>query len=313
VEWSCIVKGHKEAHAGHVRDRGGSRISRKPDFFIVGAPKSGTSSLYQYLMQHPDVFMSDPKEPHFFYNRNAPGSPVLGVKDLDKYLKLFEGVSEEVRAGEASTSYLWLTNAAQEIRQLQPEAKIIMLLRDPVDRAYSHYWHQVRDDKEPLGFDEALHHELERVRRGLWHGLYYVENGRYAEQVTRYLETFGAESVRVYLFEDLIRDPWSVCRSVFGLLGVDPDAPVEARRAYNRGGVPRSRLFAKLIRSPVKEPLKKVLPETFRRNLGDRIRGTNNKPIPEMNFETKHYLREVFREDVLRLEEIIGRDLRHWR
>jgi hypothetical protein len=280
---------------------------------MVGAPKSGTSSLYQYLMQHPDVFMSDPKEPHFFYNRSAPGSPVLVGKDLDPYLKLFEEVSEQVRAGEASTSYLWLTNAAQEISRLQPEAKIIILLRDPVDRAYSHYWHQVRDGIEPLSFDEALLCEPERVRRGLWHGLYYVENGRYARQVTRYLETFGAESVRVYLFEDLIRDARSVCRDVFQFLGVDPSVPVEARRAYNRGGVPRSRLFAKVIRSPIKEPLKKALPETVRRNLGDRIRGTNNKPIPEMNSRIKTHLREVFREDVLRLEEIIGRNLRHWR
>lgn len=289
-------------------------MGRKPDFFMVGAPKSGTSSLYNYLLQHPGVFMSYPKEPHFFYNRSAPGSPVLQEKSLKGYLDLFTGVSEGVCAGEASTSYLWSASTASEIKLLQPEAKIIILLRDPVDRAYSHYWHQARDGIEPLGFEEALQAEPERIRQGRWHGLYYVDNSLYADQVRRYLDTFGHEAVRVYLFEDLIRDTQGRCRDVFEFLGLDPDAPVEIGRAYNTGGAPKSKLFARLVRmQAIKGPLKSVLPTAFRGNLGDWLRTSNNKPAPEMDSKTRARLRAVFDEDVLRLEALIGRDLSHWR
>ena len=288
-------------------------MSRKPDFFVVGAPKAGTTSLYHYLIQHPDISMTDPKEPHFFYNRRSPGEPVLGEKDLSEYLKLFEEAPEGRRAGEASTSYLWLTNAAREIKELQPEAKIIILLRDPVKRAYSHYWHHVRDDKEPLGFKEALEAEPGRMEQGAWHGFYYVGCGLYAEQVERYLDTFGRESVKVYLFEDLMENPRGVCRDVFGFLGVDPEVAVDTGAIYNRGGAPKNRLFHKVIRSRFKEPLKKLMPAGFRRSLGDRIRTSNIKPAPAMEPETRRLLEEAFREDLPRLEELLGRDLARWK
>lgn len=289
-------------------------MSRKPDFFIVGAPKAGTSSLYNYLIQHPGVFMSYPKEPHFFYNRSTPGSPVLQEKALEDYLGLFTGVSKGVCAGEASTSYLWSASTASEIKHLQPEAKIIILLRDPVDRAYSHYWHQVQDGIEPLDFEEALQAEPERIRQGRWHGLYYVDNGLYAGQVRRYLEVFGQEAVRVYLFEDLIRDTREVCRDVFEFLGLDPDVPLETEKIYNQGGAPRSKMFARLVRMKViKEPLKSVLPTTVSSNLGEWLRTSNNKPVPAMEPKTEARLRAIFDEDVVRLEGLIGRDLSYWR
>lgn len=310
----------------------GAVEGRLPNFFMVGAPKAGTSSLYHYLVQHPGVFMSDPKEPHFFYNRESPGKSVLPESKrqaplgkasrwnlanhsstLSDYLRLFERAAEDQMAGEASTSYMWLPNAAQEIKTLQPQAKIIVLLRNPVERAYSHYWNQVRDDIEPLTFEEALVEEPKRVREGAWHGLYYVDNGLYAGQLERYLEIFGEGSVRVYLFEDLTRDAGEVCRDAFDFLGVHSGAAVDAGRVYNPGGAPRSRLFARLLRSPVKEPLKRVLPTALRKKLGNRIRATNNKTVPKMRPETEARLREVFRDDVARLEAIIGRDLGHWR
>ena len=287
---------------------------RVPDFFMVGAPKSGTSSLYHYLIQHPSIFMTDPKEPHFFYNRSSPGAPVLETKDLSSYLSLFEGVPERLQAGEASTSYLWLANAAQEIHMLQPRGRIIAVLRDPVERAYSQYWQEVRLGQEHLSFEKALVEETERMHQGVWHGRYYTECGRYASQLQRYLRLFGAERVRVYLFEDLVSDPLGVCRDVFEFLEVFPETPVRVDRVYNSGGAPSSQLLARLFRAQkIKEPFKKLLPESFRRDLGDRIRASNNKPVPEMAPETEARLREAFQEEVLHLEELIGRDLSHWR
>lgn len=288
-------------------------MSRKPDFFVVGAPRAGTSSLYYYLVQHPDVYMTYPKEPNFFYNRKSPGSPVLEEKRLDEYLRLFEGIPEHKQAGEASTSYLWSENAALEIKRFQPEAKIIIMLRDPVERAYSHYWHTMRYGGKFDTFEQALDNEPERIRQGMWHGFYYVDNGRYAGQVARYLDVFGRDSVKVYLFEDLFRDARGVCRDVFEFLGVDPDAPVETGKIYNRGGAPRNRLFARLIKSRIKRPIRKMLPEALRQNLIEWIKDANNDPIPEMDPKTRTRLKEIFREDTLHLEEMIGRDLSHWR
>lgn len=286
---------------------------RVPDFFVVGAPKAGTSSLYHYLAQHPDIFVSDPKEPHFFYNRSSPGSPVLGEKDLGGYLGLFEGAPRGTVAGEASTSYLWLANAAREIKEIQPQAKIIAVLRDPAHRAYSHYLHQLRDGRGTKSFEEALGEETGRIRRGEWHGLYYADVGMYAGQLERYLGTFGRESVRVYLFEDLARDAGGVARDAFSFLGVDPSFPVQTGRVYNKGGAPRSRLFARLLRSPVKWHVRKALPLAFRTKIIERLKEANNRPVPEMRPETEAWLRNFFREDVGRLEEKIGRDLSHWK
>lgn len=288
-------------------------MARKPDFFIVGAPKSGTTSLYSYLTQHPGVFMPVNKEPHFFYNRRSPGSPVLKEKDLGGYLSLFEGIPDDIRVGEASTSYLWSANAAREIKELQPRAKIAMVLRNPVDRAYSQYWNHVRDCREHLGFEEALEAEEKRIRQGKWHAFYYVECGRYTRQVLRYLYAFGRESVRVYLFEDIIRDTEGLCRDMFSFVGVDPTFPIKVEKVYNRGGPPKSRLVSRLLSSRIKKPIGRALPVCWKRGLGEWLRERNRKEVPPMDALTRAGLQRRLREDILSLEELIGRDLSHWR
>lgn len=288
-------------------------MSRKPDFFIVGAAKSGTSSLHNYLVQHPGVAMSEPKEPHFFYDRESPGSPILEKKDLDEYLELFEGIPEDVRAGEASTSYLYAANAPGEIRQLREDARIIIVLRDPVDRAYSQYWNQVRDGVEPLSFEDALDAEPERIRQGMWHGFHYVETGRYADQVQRYLDAFGDEAVRVYLFEDVAGDARGVCADIFSFLNLDPDCRIDSDKTYNPSGPPRSGLLSKMLATErVKEPVKKALPDGWVRPVGEWLREKNRKPTPEMDPRTRERLRERLSPDIERLEGVIGRDLSGW-
>jgi Sulfotransferase domain len=288
-------------------------MSRRPDFFIVGAPKAGTSSLYNYLSQHPNIFLSEPKEPHFFHNRRSPGSPVLGEKNLEDYLRLFEGVPDNMRAGEASSSYLYSANAAREIREVCPDAKIIMILRNPVDRAYSQYWNHVRDGNEHLSFEEALREEPERIKNRRWCGSYYMTGGRYAEQVARYLDVFGSDAVKVYLFEELKRDAPGVCRDAFSFLGVDSDVPINTREAYNRSGPPRSTLLSNLsYRLSKNEFLAKVLPVTLRRAAKEWLLKGNVRPVPMMDPNTRVRLQEAYRDNILRLGALIGRDLKHW-
>lgn len=193
---------------------------KKPDFFVVGAAKSGTSSLYNYLAQHPAVFMAEPKEPHFFSEYRPP---VEEVKHLDEYLDLFQDVPDSVRAGEASTSYLYSEIAAQNIDRLRPDAKIIAVLRDPVSRAYSQYWNQIQEGVEPLSFKETLAAEPERIEQYWWYGFHYVEGDRYAEQVERDMELFCRDTVRVHLFEDPRRDTVRVRQDIFSFLKATSD------------------------------------------------------------------------------------------
>lgn len=287
---------------------------RKPDFFIVGAAKSGTSSLYNYLIQHPAIFMPELKEPHFFYSTASAGAPVLGQKDLEKYLRLFKGVPDDIQAGEASTSYLYLKNAPQEIKRIQANAKIIMILRDPVERAYSQYWNHAREGLETLSFEEALRAEAQRRQKNWWYGLLYVETGRYAEQVSRYLDVFGRDSVQIHLFEDLSQDAEGVCRKTFSFLGVDPDTPINTEKVYNRSGPAKSKLLSRLLGARgVRETARRALPATWRRRFGEWMRESNRKPTPKMSPKIESSLREAFRDDIIRLEGLIGRDLRRWR
>jgi hypothetical protein len=294
-------------------------MSRKPDFFIVGAAKSGTTSLYNYLRQHPKVSMPVEKEPHFF----GEWRQSVSDRDFAEYLRLFRGVPEDVVAGEASTTYLYLENVAEQIKQFQPRAKIIIILRNPIDRAYSQYWHNVRQGHVSQSFEEELEEEIHsRESRECWSGfrpgvlppVYYIKIGKYAEQVTHFMEIFGEDSVRVYLFDDLIKDPESVCRDAFMFLGVDSNHPIDAGLRYNVSGPVRNPLLAKLVvdRSRTKEAIKKVLPITWLRAVREWALQKNTGTVPKMDPETRRRLQHVFKDDILYVQELTERDLSHW-
>lgn len=296
-------------------------MNRKPDFVIVGAAKAGTSSLYSYVSQHPQISMPDLKEPHFFSEWQPP---TPAPADLGGYLSLFEGIPQEIRAGEASTSYLCSLGAPQNIKQFRPDAKIVMVLRNPVERAYSQYWNHVRDNVEPLSFEKALEAEPARVARGWWCGYHYVGCGLYSDQVTRYLELFGDQSVRIYLFEDLTRNAEAVCRDVFSFLQVDPDQPVDTRGVSNPSGPPKSVLVSRLLRRGTvlfrryqrkldrKGSTMDPVPVAWRRSVKEWLQAKNTGEVPKMDTRTKELLQDVFREDILRLEGVIRRDLARW-
>jgi hypothetical protein len=292
-------------------------LNRKPDFFIVGAAKSGTTSLYNYITQHPNIFMPVEKEPFFF----GDWRPSASREDLERYLRLFEDVPTDTLVGEASSTYLYLESAAREIKHFQPYAKIIIVLRNPVDRAYSQYWHHVRQELVSSSFEEELEEEEKRLQEG-WRGFYpgeeppsyYIKSGHYAEQVARFLKVFGSDSVRIYLFEDLVTDAEGVCRDVFSFLGVNPDQPVDVRRIYNVSGPVRNALLGRLItrRLRIKEVIKRVVPISWLRLVREWVLQRNVARVPEMRPETRRRLQELFREDVVYIQELTGRDLSHW-
>src|SRR5579859_4974857 len=169
-----------------------------PNFFIVGAARSGTTSLHRYLSQHPQIFMTHRKEVHFFaadhFPRTGPGDDWLNKRvlhDQEQYTQLFADVQGAKAIGEASVFYLCLPDSAERIAQAVPDAKIIIILREPVERSYSSHMMLVRDGRETLGFAEGLELAQERKAKGFEPIWWYKELSLYYEQVKRYLDIFG--------------------------------------------------------------------------------------------------------------------------
>ncbi len=291
----------------------------KPNFLIVGAAKCGTTSLYRYLSEHPQVFMPEWKELSLFID--DPFGPLHRVPTAFRYYRLFSGAGGYRARGEASTAYLFNAASPELICQELGKIRIIIILRDPVQMAYSLYNHEFRKEGETLSsFEKALSAEPGRfgdpgfARRCFgWHAnYYYFQRGLYTPQVKRYLDTFGAEKVRVLLFEDLKASPLETVRALYRFLDVSDDfAP--ALKVYNRAGeilnMPRfwtdAGLFFKTASYLVNGNLVRKLPHLFRNLVRPRP--------PKMRPETGDRLRKRYRPDIDALETLIGRDLSGWK
>jgi hypothetical protein len=192
-----------------------------PNFLVVGVPKAGTSSIYHYLNQHPQVYMSPFKEPHFF-SFEGECKPDWGITDLESYHSLFNGTENEVAFGEASTWYLYSQTAAERIKHHIPNVKIIMMLRNPIDRAYSSFLFNIQCGWESISdFEEALHLESSRISNNESWDFHYLNAGLYYDQIQRYYNLFPKNQINIFLYEDFKCDSLKVINDIFNFLGVD--------------------------------------------------------------------------------------------
>ena len=295
-------------------------VPRMPNFMIIGAGKGGTTSLYYYLGQHPDVFMSTPKEAKFFAYE---GETVVftGPRDKEKneglittlegYQALFRGVSTEKAVGEASPHYLYVPKACERIKHHVPDAMLFAVLRDPVDRAYSSFLHLIRDGREPIkDFAKALKQEDHRIRDGYAPVWSYRTMGLYFAQLKRYFDTFDRRQVHVYLYEDLKADPVGLTQKIFRVLGVDDSFVPDTTIRYNTSFVPRSRrLYEFLQTSRVETVVSARVPGAWR--IFQELR-RRNQVRPQCPPEVRRDLVRVFRDDILRTQDLIQRDLSAW-
>ncbi len=223
-------------------------VPRWPNLFIVGAPKGGTTTLWRYLDQHPDVFMSPEKEPNFFLDPTPP----VRVPTEEAYLGLFAGASDETWLGEASGRYFSDPTTPGLIKARVPDARIMIALRDPVERAYSSYWHDVKFGIESRPFAEVVDEQLDdsRLPVGADPDKKHVYLGFYSQHVARFVDVFG-DATRVGFLEDLHADPEGEAASIFEFLGVDPDVAQQiSPGAHNVFAQPRNRVAARLMASP---------------------------------------------------------------
>lgn len=293
-----------------------------PNFLIIGAAKGGTTALHRYLSQHPQIFMSRRKELRFFPfeggrpDYRGPGDAADAASitiTLDEYRAHFEGSEVFPARGEASPLYLYMSQSAERIRHYLPEVKLIAVLRQPAERAFSQYLMIKRDELETLEFTEALAAEDRRVADGWGHRWHYRRRGFYAAQLKPYFERFGREQLRVYLYDDYVADPAGMMRDVFRFLGVDDSYVPDMSVRHNESKFPRSRALQVFLNEPrgAKNLLKPLLPAGWSRRIGDHLR-RRNLTRPQLSEETRRSLIEVYREDIVELQEMLGRDLSHW-
>jgi len=313
--------------------------SRTPNFFLVGAPKAGTTSLYSYLDQHPQIFMSPLKEPHYLADEirlsnfsdesrrraeprladlraylNGPMTTKFSagfITQVSDYLRLFQNATTEDVLGEASVCYLWSPTAPGNIARACPQAKILMLLRNPVDRAYSQYLQVLASSRKPQSFREYVEAAM-NSHSTLMGPLYpFLHFGRYCEQVKRYLKQFPRQQVQICFYEDYQSDAAGMLRDIFQFLGVDHSFAPDISQRYMQVSIPRSHRFYRLVR-PVTQwaPVKQMNTPVLRRSL-KRLAFRSRKSLA-MDPPDRAFLVDFYREDILNLSQLLNRDLNAW-
>jgi hypothetical protein len=290
----------------------------RPNFFIVGAPRCGTTAMYEYLRHHPQVYMPYRKEPVYFGSDLAKRPPYL---DEAGYLALFEPAGNARAIGEATVWYLYSESAPDEIRAMAPDARIIIMLRNPIEMIHSLHRHWLWSANEDIAdFGEAIAAESDRAagRRLPPNteqpiGLRYTWLGKYTPHVQRWLDAFGPERVLVLIYDDLAADGRRVGLQTLAFLGVDPsyDAEFEVVNQNKRARSPR---LQRLARSPGFVRLASKLPPRLFHLVWRSLQRANIRPEARSPIEPglRRRLAAEFVSDVAALGSILGRDLGHW-
>ncbi len=290
-----------------------------PNFIIFGIEKAGTTSIYNYLKQHPQIYMSPVKETNFFEKdwenvlTEAQAKKPNGIYSLEKYCQLFEAVTDETAIGEVSPNYLFhYQESVQRIKSVLPEVKLIAILRNPVDRAYSDYLMHIRDViGQPKSLEEQLKHQPQS---------FTLRKGLYFEPLKHYLDAFPKQNIKIYLYDDLCQDAVELMQDIYSFLNVDSMFKPDTSQKSQVAQVPKNKTLNYLLRA--KNPLRTLVASFLKMFLSEKKRqilrsqvlklnGTKKSSLPLSSHE-RSLLLEYYREDILKLQELINRDLSAW-
>lgn len=296
-----------------------------PNFLVLGTARSGTTSIHRYLRQHPEVCVSQWKETDFFAFRgqdvdfSGPGDPdsinKTAVTTIDGYRDQFAHWTGEPAVGESSPNYLYIPGTAERIGATVPDAKMIVTLRQPAERAYSDFVNMVKLGFETTGaFEEALASEDERIQAGWGPYYHYAAKGFYGEQLNRYLDQFDPDQLHVLRFTDLQENPANAMKEIYEFLGVDASFNPDTDVTHNASGVPVSRSMHELLtRSPVARWCRKrLVPARIERYIAD-LYGDVFLNKPPLEDDVKAALTRRFLDDIERLEARLDWDLDSWK
>jgi hypothetical protein len=287
--------------------------TKRPNLFIIGAMKSGTTSLHSYLNTHPSIYMCEPKEPSYFVHPsqlNWPAMKELGLwNHEDRYLKLFEPADGATIWGESSTLYAKLphiTEIPERIAAFNPEAHFIYVMRDPVERTISHYWHEMRQGNENKS-----------LMRAIQENSLYCDVSHYAYQLQPYLQRFGADRVLTFTAEEMVRDSSTIVRTIFEWLGVDasfvPPNLAEKVHVTPKRFFQKSKLFRLRYQWPW-SAIADLLPRGIRQQgLNLAVKKVNQQEHGQDREAAIDFLRPIQQKQTQELSTLLGRDFPEWK
>ncbi len=288
-----------------------------PTFLIVGVQKAGTTSIYNYLQKHPQVYMSPVKETNFLEKdwssvENSQKNK-NGILTIEDYGKLFDGVKNEIAIGEASPNYLFhYQSSSARIQQYVPDAQLIAVLRNPTERAYSDYLMHIRDAINYRPLEKQIEHSV--------HKSFILQKGFYYTPIKYYLDIFGKDQVKVFLYENLCENSLKFMQEMYRYIGVDDTFNVDTSKKVQTAKIPKNQTINNLLqrdnplRSLAANTLKTIMPLSARQNLRDRLINLNSKSKKEAPLapETRQKLNELYWEDILKLQDLLQQDLSIW-
>lgn len=296
------------------------------NIFIVGAAKSGTTTLYYLLSQHPELCTPIVKEPNYFSNidnesdivkpGNGPGDDsTVWTDSLQSYDDLYPIKDQHKVKLDASVSYLYSSTAAAQISEYDPDAKIIIVLRNPVERAFSHYKHLLRDGRETKSFENALALENERIRNGWEFSWHLAHMGMYNSQIQRFFQHFDREQIRIFLLEDLKKDIASTIQEITRFIRLNDYDYNFDQKEHNTSGVARSWMLSRFMNwvAGYKAAINNIIPPRITHKTLQLFRKVNIRESElEMPAPICTKLTEKFADDIKKTGQLIGRDLSAW-
>ncbi len=293
---------------------------RAPTFLIIGVQKSGTTSVYTYLKQHPQVYMSPVKETNFFERDWEQESADVqlrkknGIVTWAQYQTLFDqATNQHLALGEASPNYLFhYRSSAIQIQRRLPDAKLIVILRNPVQRACSDYLMNMRD---AIGKQTPLAEQVKS--RG--DSSYVLLKGKYYEQLKYFIDMFGRSQVDVFLYDDLRKDSKGFMRAMYQSIGVSPDFVADTSKKAQIARVPKNQTLNRVLKTqnPIRNVatgIMQLVPADLRHQLRDRLIALNSQDKSKTEFTEEDIilLKQYYRQDVLKLQDLLQRDLSAW-
>ncbi|MEZ4864531.1 MAG: sulfotransferase [Caldilineaceae bacterium] len=292
-----------------------------PTFLVAGAMKSGTTAIYQYLIQHPEVYLSpDCKESRFLTGLSPETDPEICaripvVTSLAAYSALFQNAKPAQRIGEVDPWCLVLYDRAiPRIQQyLTAESRIIIFLRNPVDRAYSNYYQGARQEFMTRTFKQIIA-DVESGHPVDWYERLILEAGNYFEAIRAYLSTFGTDRVKIILYDEFRNAPMHIYKEICAFIEVDETFIPDMSYTANKGGIPRSKALHRFLtqKTIVTQVLRPFAPVNFRRKLRYYLINRNLKTYPSLDTELRMLLTDYYRTDVEQLQQLLNRDLSGW-
>ena len=300
-----------------------------PDFLVIGAGKSGTTSLDFYLSQHPQLFMSKVKEPNFlayeahtvddFPDEETKTHFEQSVTDLDSYYALFSEAKEDQLIGEVSNTTLYMPHALETIQKHIPHVKLIAIIRQPAERLFSRYTHLLRVNKVPTdNFEKDIFDE----NSIWWSRADLVQEGFYAKHLQKFYDTFGSDKMKVILFEDLMKNTENCMDEIASFLSIDKFA-FETGTQFNKSGKIKSQSMNKLVGhdSVIIKSLKASIPGVYKKikenkglkKLVEKLRSKNIEKVKLAPALKEKITQEIYLQDIEKLEKLIDKDLSHWK